>query len=165
MLRGQILFTISRCCNGSGAFTCKLRFFPKRRNLHPIKSRKLKMETITDQHTRWKNWITQFSQILPTKGNRKRCSITARHLTIWRVWFNTDICSTIPIAVSSCLLFIITQYDLLYGLLLTVLYTVYCVTQWIAVSWRLLTVLLISEMLMTNCNVYCRCVWLGVKIR
>ena len=44
--------------------------------------------------------------------------------------FNTDVISAILIAVSSCLLFIITLYDILYGLLLTVLYTVYCMSLW-----------------------------------
>jgi hypothetical protein len=55
---------------------------------------------------------------------RKFCSISARHPTVWYVWFNREIFSAILIAVSSGLLFIITQYDLLYGLLLTVLYRV-----------------------------------------
>jgi len=36
---------------------------------------------------------------------------------------------------------------------LTVLYTVYCMTHWIAVSWTPLTVLLICELLRTDWNV------------
>ena len=86
-----------------------------------------------------------------------------RYSIVWNVWFNSDVCSAVPIAVSSCLLYIITQYDLLYGLLLTALYTVYCMTHWIAVSWPVLTVLLICEILMTNWNVQYKWLWLFEK--
>jgi hypothetical protein len=75
------------------------------------------------------------------------------------VQFNTDVCSAILIAVSSVLLYIIPQYDLLQLLLLTILYTFHCSCHWIALSWPALTVLLAIDMLVTKWNVRYNYLW------
>ena len=54
-----------------------------------------------DAMSPWRYIFFKIDWILPKSRTEKMCSASARHPTIWHVWFNTEEYSAIPIAVSS----------------------------------------------------------------